>query len=46
MLARADVARAVMPLDLRDLRGWHYLLTGGILWFLSPWGLDAGMTGR
>jgi hypothetical protein len=46
MLARADVARVVTPLDLRDLRGWHYVLTGGILGCLSPWGFDAGMTGR
>jgi hypothetical protein len=46
MLARADVARRVTPLDLRDLRGWHYVLTGGILGCLSPWGFDAGMTGR
>ena len=46
MLARADVARALTPLGLRDLRGWHYVLTGGILGCLSPWGFDAGMTGR
>jgi hypothetical protein len=46
MVARADVARVVTPIDLRDLRGWHYVLTGGILGCLSPWGFDAGMTGR
>ena len=34
------------PLDRRDLRGWHYVLTGGSLACLSPWGFDAGMTGR
>jgi hypothetical protein len=46
MLARADVAGGVTPLDHQDLRGWHYVLTGGVLTSLSPYGFDAGMTGR
>lgn len=46
MLARAGAVRTVTPLDRRDPRGWHYVLTGGILASLSPWGFDAGMTGR
>jgi hypothetical protein len=46
MLARAGVARAVTPLDHQDLRGWHYVLTGGVLASLSPYGFGAGMTGR
>ena len=46
MLARAGTVRAVASLDLRDLRGWHYVLTGGVLATLSPYGFDAGMTGR
>ena len=46
MLARAGIARAVTPLDHQDLRGWHYVLTGGVLASLSPYGFDAGMTGR
>ena len=46
MLARAGTARAVTSLDHLDLRGWHYVLTGGILATLSPFGFDAGMTGR
>jgi hypothetical protein len=46
MLARAGIARAVTSLDRRDLRGWHYVLTGGVLGSLSPYGFDAGMTGR
>jgi hypothetical protein len=46
MLARADTVRAVAPLDQRDLRGWHYVLTGGVLASLSPYGFGAGMTGR
>jgi tetratricopeptide (TPR) repeat protein len=45
MLARAGTARAVGPLDRRDLRGWHYVLTGGVLATLSSYGYDA-MTGR
>jgi tetratricopeptide (TPR) repeat protein len=46
MLARADVARGATPLDRKDLRGWHYVLTGGVLGGISPHGLDEGMTGR
>ena len=46
MLARAATMRPVAPLDVWDLRGWHYVLTGGILAALSPWGFGAGMTGR
>ncbi|WP_412075906.1 hypothetical protein ACLF6K_08760 [Streptomyces xanthophaeus] len=34
------------PLGAADLRGWHYGLTGGLLGTLSPYGWDAGMTGR
>jgi hypothetical protein len=46
MLARAGVARAVSSLDHQDLRGWHYVLTGGVLASLSPYGFEQGMTGR
>jgi hypothetical protein len=46
MLARAGIARAVTSLDRQDLRGWHYVLTGGVLASLSPYGFDEGMTGR
>ena len=45
MLARAGTARAVTSLDRRDLRGWHYVLTGGVLATLSSYGYDV-MTGR
>jgi hypothetical protein len=45
MLARAGMARTVTPLDRQDLRGWHYVLTGGVPGSLSPYGFDA-MTGR
>ena len=46
MLARAGIARAVTSLDRQDLRGWHYVLTGGVLACLSPYGFNEGMTGR
>ncbi|MGA5821516.1 hypothetical protein ACPC54_27055 [Kitasatospora sp. NPDC094028] len=39
-------AAALPPADERDLRGWHYVLTGGLLTTLSPHGFDQGMTGR
>ena len=45
MLARAGLGRTISPLDYQDLRGWHYVLTGGVLAGLSPYGFDA-MTGR
>ncbi|MEV0278837.1 hypothetical protein AB0I22_20975 [Streptomyces sp. NPDC050610] len=46
MLRRAALAATAGPLDGRDLRGWHYTLTGGYLGALSPYGFAAGMTGR
>ncbi|MFB7265330.1 hypothetical protein ACFCXH_24710, partial [Streptomyces nojiriensis] len=52
-LHRTDRARRAQgaaghadPLGRADLRGWHYGLTGGLLGTLSPYGWDAGMTGR
>jgi len=46
MLVRAALAAPATPLDGRDLRGWHYVLNGGVLATLSPYGLDEGMNGR
>ena len=46
MLARADAAGKLGPLDGRDLRGWHFVTTGGLLLHLSPFGFDEGMHGR
>ncbi len=46
MLRRAELAATAGPLDHRDLRGWHYALTGGYLGTLSPYGFESGMTGR
>ncbi len=46
LLARADVARAAGALDDRDLRGWHFVINGGLLLHVSPHGLDEPMRGR
>ncbi|MBF9134302.1 hypothetical protein I0C86_36035 [Plantactinospora sp. S1510] len=49
MLGRAGLVGGVGGvgrLDGADLRGWHFVLTGGVLASLSPYGFDAGMTGR
>lgn len=46
MVARADRLAAVAPLDGADLRGWHHVLTGGILLHRSPHGFDDAMRGR
>lgn len=46
MLARADAIAGVSALDGRDLRGWHFVVTGGLLLHVSPHGLAAGMNGR
>lgn len=46
MLERAAGAEAVSPLDATDLRGWQYVIGGTVLTTLSPYGFDAGMTGR
>jgi hypothetical protein len=46
MLARAVIAGPASPLDRHDLRGWHYVLNGGVLATLSPHGADDGMNGR
>ncbi|HXU05125.1 MAG TPA: hypothetical protein VN903_29390 [Polyangia bacterium] len=45
-LARADLAKKSSPLDETDLRGWHFVLTDGVLLHLSPHGFDEGMRGR
>jgi hypothetical protein len=46
MLGRADALTDISPLDEYDLRGWHYVLTGGILLHLSPYGIEDAMRGR
>jgi hypothetical protein len=45
MCERADRVAGVCALDTRDVRGWHYVLTGGLLLHRSPWGVDE-MRGR
>ncbi len=46
MVARADRVAGVCSLDRTDLRGWHYVLTGGLLLHRSPYGFPAPMNGR
>ncbi|GAB7102162.1 hypothetical protein JCM4814A_04760 [Streptomyces phaeofaciens JCM 4814] len=46
VLARAENTQAASPLDRTDLRGWQYVLGGTVLGTFSPYGFDAGMTGR
>ena len=46
MLSRADAVRGVTPLNETDLRGWHFVLTGGLLLHLSPFGFEDAMRGR
>lgn len=46
MLARAADAERAGPLDLTDLRGWQYVISGTVLGTLSPFGFTAGMNGR
>lgn len=43
---RADRVAGVCPLDGRDLRGWHHVLTGGLVIHQSPYGFDEPMHGR
>ena len=43
---RADRVAGACPLDARDLRGWHYVLTGGLVTHQSPYGFDGPMHGR
>jgi hypothetical protein len=44
MLSRADTVPG--PLDHRALRAWHYVLNGGLLAHISPYGYDEPMHGR
>ncbi|MFI6866524.1 hypothetical protein [Nocardia sp. NPDC050406] len=46
ILRRTETAASVTSLDHHDLRGWHFVVTGGYLATLSPFGFAAGMTGR
>jgi hypothetical protein len=46
MLARAGAIAGVSPLDAGDLRGWHFVTTGGLLLHRARHGLDHGMNGR
>lgn len=46
MLARADGLRARSRLTLDDLRGWHYVLTGGVLLHATRIGRSWDTPGR
>jgi hypothetical protein len=46
MLSRADAVQGATRLNETDLRGWHFVLTGGVLLHLSPFDFDEGMRGR
>lgn len=46
MISRADQVREICSLDAQDLRGWHFVTTGGLLLLRSPYGFDEGMNGR
>jgi len=46
ILARADKLEGVSPLDVNDIRGWHYVISGSILTELSPHGYPDPMSGR
>jgi hypothetical protein len=45
MLARADALARIATLDDHDLRGWHFVVTGGLLLHRSPQD-EPGMNGR
>lgn len=46
VIARAEAIVNASALDPRDLRGWHFVLNGGLLLHVSPHGFDDGMNGR
>ncbi|MEO6777558.1 MAG: hypothetical protein ABI467_31820, partial [Kofleriaceae bacterium] len=46
IVERADRVAGTCPLDTADLRGWHYVLTGGLVLHQSPFGFPAPMHGR
>lgn len=46
MVERAERIAGAAPLDARDLRGWHHVITGGLLLHQSPYGFEDPMHGR
>jgi hypothetical protein len=46
IIERADRVAGTCTLDGDDLRGWHYVLTGGLLVHRSPYGWPEPMHGR
>ena len=46
IVVRADRLTGIASLDAHDLRGWHYVLSGGLLLHQSPYGYADPMHGR
>ena len=46
ILARGDEVKDKTSLDANDLRGWHYVVTGGLLLHVSPDDVTEEMNGR
>lgn len=45
MMHRVDAIKEASKLDAEDLRGWHYVVNGGVLLHLAPVGMEV-MRGR
>lgn len=46
MIQRAELIKPITGLSDQDLVGWHFVKTGGMLTYTSPYGFDEGMSGR
>jgi hypothetical protein len=46
ILQRAELLKDYSTLDWQDLRGWHYVLTDGLLLHVATSGFNEGMNGR
>ena len=46
ILQRSELLKGCSTLDLQDLRGWHYVLTDGLLLHIYTAGFNEGMNGR
>ncbi len=46
ILQRSELVKGYSTLDGQDLRGWHYVLTDGLLLHISSAGFNEGMNGR
>ena len=46
MIERFDAIENYESIDTNDLQFWHYIITGGILMHVSPYGYENAMYGR